>query len=151
MGSDLMFSSQKDSWETPQDFFNKLDALFKFEIDVCATVENAKCGRFFSPEMNGLEQDWKGVCWMNPPYGRKINRWIEKAYRSAQENGATVVCLLPASVDTKWWHDYCAKGEVFFLKGRLKFGGSKSSAPFPSAVVVFRPQAGDAFRGGGRK
>jgi len=93
--------------------------------------------------------DWRkrggGVCWMNPPYGREISPWIEKAYRSAKENGATVVCLLPARVDTRWWHDYCAKGEVHFIKGRLKFGNAKDAAPFPSAVVVFRPQIQDAF------
>ena len=85
------------------------------------------------------------MCWMNPPYGREIAAWVAKAYRSAKENGATVVCLLPARVDTRWWHDYCAKGEVFFVRGRLKFGGSENSAPFPNAVVVFRPTLHDAL------
>ena len=82
---------------------------------------------------------------MNPPYGREIAAWVEKAFRNAKENGATVVSLLPARVDTRWWHDYCAKGEVHFLKGCLKFGGCKNSAPFPSAVVVFRPVVADAL------
>lgn len=82
---------------------------------------------------------------MNPPYGRKISAWVEKAYKSAKENGATVVCLLPARVDTRWWHDYCMNGEIYYIKGRLKFGNAKNAAPFPSAVVVFRPQAKDAF------
>jgi len=75
---------------------------------------------------------------MNPPYGREIGKWVKKAYESAQ-SGATVVCLVPARTDTAWWHDYCAKGEIRFVRGRLKFGGSKNSAPFPSAVVIFRP------------
>ena len=100
---------------------------------------------------DGLAQDWKGTCWMNPPYGREISAWVQKAYRSAKENGATVVCLLPARVDTRWWHDYCANGEVFFVRGRLKFGGAENSAPFPNAVVVFRPTVHDALKvGAGR-
>ena len=145
MNSELMFSSKTDMWATPQEFFDKLNAVFRFETDVCAVADNAKCGSYYSPDENGLEQEWRGSCWMNPPYGREITAWVEKAYKSAKKNGATVVCLLPARVDTRWWHDYCAKGEVFFVKGRLKFGGSKNSAPFPSAVVVFRPAVTDAL------
>lgn len=145
MNSELMFSSNTDMWATPQDFFDKLNAIFRFETDVCALPENAKCKQFFTPDENGLLKEWTGTCWMNPPYGRGISAWIEKAYRSAKDNGTTVVCLVPARVDTKWWHDFCAKGEVFFVKGRLKFGGSKNSAPFPNAVVVFRPTVNDAL------
>ncbi len=145
MNSDLMFSSNTDLWSTPQDFFEKINTVFKFDLDVCATVDNAKCERFFSEETNGLEQSWTGNVWMNPPYGRGIGEWVEKAYKSAKENGATVVCLLPARVDTSWWHDYCAKGEIHFVKGRLKFGGAKDNAPFPNAVVVFRPSLSDVF------
>ena len=89
-------------------------------------------------KIDGLRQEWKGVCWMNPPYGREIGKWVRKAYESARDNNATVVCLLPARTDTKWFHDYCIPyGEITFVKGRLKFGGAKSGAPFPSAVVVF--------------
>ena len=145
MNRDAMFSSQSDLWSTPQAFYERLHAVFRFDLDVCATPGNAKCARYFTPADNGLLQAWRGVCWMNPPYGRGIGAWVEKAYRSAKEHGATVVCLLPARVDTRWWHDYCALGEVVFLRGRLKFGGSKNSAPFPSAVVVFRPSALDAL------
>lgn len=82
---------------------------------------------------------------MNPPYGRGIDKWVAKAFKSAKENKATVVCLVPARVDTRWWHDFCAKGEVYFVKGRLKFSDNKNSAPFPSAVVVFRPTVNDAL------
>jgi phage N-6-adenine-methyltransferase len=140
-----LFSSVTDLWATPQDFYARLEAVFKFQTDVCALPTNAKCEHYYSPEVNGLEQDWSGVCWMNPPYGREIGAWVEKAHKSAKQNGATVVCLLPARTDTRWWHDYCAKGEVFFIRGRLKFGDAKDSAPFPSAIVVFRPQVADAF------
>ena len=140
-----MFSSNTDLWSTPKDFYDKLNKVFRFGLDVCALPENAKCQNYFTPDINGLDQEWNGVCWMNPPYGREISAWVEKAYRSAKKNGATVVCLLPARVDTRWWHDYCAKGEVTFIKGRLKFGGSANSAPFPNAIVVFRPNVNDAI------
>ena len=145
LNTDLMFSSDTDMWATPQSFFDSLNKVFRFEVDVCAIAENAKCKTFFSPDVDGLSQEWNGVCWMNPPYGREISAWVKKAYLSAKKNGATVVCLLPARVDTKWWHDYCSGGEIHFIKGRLKFGSSANSAPFPSAVVVFRPQISDAF------
>lgn len=141
------FSSATDQWATPIDLFEKLDAIFNFQTDVCADKDNAKCAIFYDESINGLSQDWRGVCWMNPPYGRQIGDWVAKAYLSSIENGATVVCLVPARVDTKWWHDYCVKGEMFFLKGRLKFGDAKNSAPFPSAIVVFRPQIKDVLDG----
>lgn len=133
-----MFSSATDEWETPQDLFDKLNAEFHFTTDVCATAENAKCTRYYTREDDGLERIWGGVCWMNPPYGRQIGKWARKAWTSAQENGATVVCLLPARTDTGWWHDYCMKGEIRFIRGRLRFGGSKWNAPFPSAIVIFK-------------
>ena len=132
-----LMSSATDLWATPQDFFDKLDAEFNFELDVCALPENAKCEKYFTPEQDGLAQQWTGTCWMNPPYGRQIGAWVKKAYE-ASLHGATVVCLLPARTDTAWWHDFVMRGEVRFIRGRLKFGGSKNSAPFPSAVVVFR-------------
>ena len=135
-----LFTSNTDMWATPLDFFIKLNEEFNFETDVCGIESNAKCKKFFTPEMDGLKQEWTGVCWMNPPYGRGIGEWIKKAYESSL-NGATVVCLIPSRTDTKWWHDYCMKGEVRLVKGRLKFGDSKNSAPFPSAVVIFSKNA----------
>ena len=131
------FSSKTDLWYTPQDFFKKYDDVYKIETDVCATDDNAKCAKYYTEEMDGLSQEWRGVCWMNPPYGRTIGNWMKKAYESSLE-GATVVCLVPARTDTGWWHNYAMKGDIEFIKGRLKFGGSKNSAPFPSAVVVFK-------------
>lgn len=130
------FSSKTDMWATPQDFFDKYNNIYQFETDVCASRENAKCAKYYTKEQNGLAQEWTGKCWMNPPYGREIKDWIKKAYESSI-NGATVVCLVPARTDTSWWHDYCIKGQIEFIRGRLKFGGSQNSAPFPSAVVVF--------------
>ena len=132
MNNDLMFSSKTDLWETPQDFFDKLNARFQFETDVCALPENAKCKRFFTPEMDGLKQEWTGVCWMNPPYGRQIGKWVQKAYESARDNLATVICLLPARTDTRWFHDYILPhAEVQFIKGRIKFGGQRKTHHSP--------------------
>ena len=130
------FMSNTDLWSTPQDTFDKLHAEFNFDLDVCAIPENAKCPRFFSPEQDGLSREWNGICWMNPPYGREIGKWMRKAFEESLR-GATVVCLVPARTDTAWWHDYAQKGDVRFIRGRLKFGGAKNSAPFPSAVVIF--------------
>lgn len=135
--NNVHFSSKTDLWETPQDTFDILNAEFGFNIDVCAFPVNAKCSLYFTPEQDGLIQEWQGVCWMNPPYGREIGKWIRKAYESSM-SGATVVCLIPSRTDTAWWHDYVIKGEVRFLRGRLKFGGQINSAPFPSAIVIFR-------------
>lgn len=135
------FQSVSQRWETPADFFNELDAEFHFTLDVCALSQNAKCGNYFTPKTDGLKQEWAGVCWCNPPYGREIGAWVRKACESAQA-GATVVCLLPACTDTAWWHNYVLNAaEVRFLRGRLKFGGSENSAPFPSVVIIFRPLA----------
>jgi phage N-6-adenine-methyltransferase len=131
------FSGETVLWETPQDFFDRYNAQYGFTLDVCATPENAKCERFFTEEQDGLAQEWTGICWMNPPYGRKIEKWVKKAYESHRDNGATVVCLVPARTDSKWWHDYAMKGRVEFIRGRLKFSDYKWNAPFPSAVVVF--------------
>lgn len=131
-----LMSSNSDRWETPQKLFDELNQKYNFELDVCALPENAKCENYFTPEVDGLKQDWTGVCWMNPPYGREIGKWMKKALESSR-NGAIVVCLVPARTDTAWWHDYAMKGEIEFIRGRLKFGNSKNSAPFPSAIVVF--------------
>ena len=138
MNTDVMFSSKDQTWETPQNLFDKLDKEFNFTLDVCATDETAKCNNYFTPKENGLIQEWKGNCWMNPPYGREIGIWIKKAWEESKK-GAKVVCLIPARTDTKYWHEYIFTyaAEIRFIKGRIKFGNSKNSAPFPSALVIF--------------
>ncbi len=139
MNRDAMFSSASCEWETPKEFFDRQDAVYHFDLDVCATPGNAKCARYYTEEQDGLVQPWTGRCWMNPPYGRTIGKWVQKAYESVRGGDADlVVCLLPARTDTAWWHDYCMKGEVQFIRGRLKFGNARNAAPFPSALVIFR-------------
>jgi phage N-6-adenine-methyltransferase len=134
---DVHYSSETGEWETPQDLFDLLDSEFRFEIDVCADSESAKCQQYFSRDNDGLTQSWgKKRCWMNPPYGHEIEGWMEKAFQESK-SGSLVVCLIPARVDTAWWWDYCRYGEIRFLRGRLRFGDSLTSAPFPSAVVIF--------------
>lgn len=123
MNTEVMFSSATDLWATPQDFFDELDAEFHFDLDVCALPENAKCATYYTPEQDGLKQPWTGTVWCNPPYGRQIGKWVERGAQAAQ-NGATVVMLLPARTDTRWFHDYIYNNplaQIRFVRGRLKF------------------------------
>lgn len=136
-----LFTSKTEMWETPQKLFDQLNDIHHFDCDVCAIAENAKCEKYYTPEINGLVQDWSdnSVCWMNPPYGTEISKWVEKAYNEAQK-GIKVVALLPARTDTRWFHDWIYRMygvDVEFIKGRLKFGNAENSAPFPSMIVTF--------------
>ena len=141
MNTDVMFSSATDNWSTPQDFFDKLNDEFHFTLDVCADENNHKCEHYYTKEIDGLSRPWVGTVWCNPPYGRKIGEWVRRAHFSSHIGSATVVMLLPARTDTRWFHEYIynkSNTEIRFIKGRLKFGGCKNSAPFPSMVVIFR-------------
>ena len=137
MNKELMFSSKTDNWATPLDFFFFFNKEFCFNLDPCADDENHKCEKYFTKIENGLLKDWTGHrVFCNPPYGREIVQWVKKA--SVESENALVVMLLPARVDTKWFHEYIYnKAEIRFVKGRLKFGDSKNSAPFPSMIVIF--------------
>jgi phage N-6-adenine-methyltransferase len=134
-----------DVWATPQWLYDALNAEFGFTLDPCSDATNAKCEKFFTPADNGLLMNWgTETVFMNPPYS-EVGDWVRKALGSAQE-GATVVCLVPARTDSNWWHSYAMKGEIRFIRGRLRFGdterrfGSTGSAPFASAILVFRPR-----------
>ena len=134
-----LFSSATDEWPTPRWLFDALHAEFRFSLDPCATGANAKCARFFTREEDGLNQSWENeTVFMNPPYGRTIGLWMGKAFEASRA-GSTVVCLVPARTDSRWWHSFAMRGEIRLLQGRLRFEGGKHSAPFPSAIVVFRP------------
>ena len=134
-----------DKFITPDWLFKILNKKFKFTLDICASPKNTKCKKFFTIKEDALKQEWKGICWMNPPYGKKIIQWVKKAYETSLQ-GNTVVCLLPARTDTKWMHEYCSKGQIYFLRRRLIFGEYEKkiggldwiSAPFPSMIVVFK-------------
>ena len=136
-----IFSSKQDTWETPQDFFDKLNEEFDFTLDPCCSEQTAKCKKYFTPSEDGLRQSWAGeTVYCNPPYGRAIAKWVRKAYEECQQ-GATVVMLLPSRTDTKWFHHYIyGKAEILFVEGRLRFGGSTQNAPFPNMVVIFKPE-----------
>ena len=142
MNKEVMFSSKTEMWETPQELFEELNNEFHFALDVCETAENAKCEKYYTPEIDGLSQPWNGTVWCNPPYGRQIGKWVFAASVASGVRNATVVMLLPARTDTRWFHDYIyqkERVEIRFIKGRLKFGGSKNGAPFPSMICIFRP------------
>ena len=133
------FSSEKQTWETPQDFFDKLNNIFNFTLDSCAECETAKVDKYFTIEDNALIKDWEGVVWCNPPYGREQIKFINKALDEHKKHSSTIVMLIPARPDTKVWQDVIFKksSQICFIKGRLKFGKSKYNAPFPCALVVF--------------
>ena len=141
MNANVMFSSNKSEWTTPQEFYEELDREFHFTLDPCADDFNHKCEKYYTKEQDGLAQDWGGeVVFCNPPYGNKeTGIWTKKCYEEALKPNTTVVLLIPARTDRVSFHEYiCGKAEIRFIKGRLKFGGSKNPAPFPSMVVVFR-------------
>lgn len=137
-----MMSSNTPEWATPQSFFDVLNREFTFTLDPCSTHENAKCEMHYTKEDDGLKQNWGGqVVFCNPPYGRELPKWVKKCYEESRH--ADVVMLIPARTDTRWFHDYIyGKAEIRFIKGRLKFGNAKQSAPFPSMVVIYRASQG---------
>ena len=140
MNTELMFSSKDELWSTPQDFYDRLNEEFHFTLDPCALPSNAKCSKFYTPDDDGLVQDWGGnVVFCNPPYSRKVGEWVRKCYEESQKPNTTVVALVFARTDTAWFHDYVyGKAEVRFVRGRLKFGNQKNAAPAPSMVVIYR-------------
>lgn len=134
------YSSKTDEWATPQDFFDQLDKEFHFTLDPCANEQNHKCKKFYTKEQDGLLYDWGGhTVFCNPPYGREISKWVKYSYEQSRKENTIVVMLVPSRTDTRWFHNYIyGKAEIRFVKGRLKFGGATTGAPFPSMVVVFR-------------
>jgi len=136
---EVMGSSRSCEWSTDPEVFAELSQRYgPFDLDPCATHENHKCPRFFTKEQDGLAQPWTGRVFMNPPYGRAMGDWMRKAWEASRTTAELVVCLVPARVDTAWWHEYAIRGEIEFIRGRLRFGNLENTAPFPSAIVVFR-------------
>lgn len=143
-----LLSSKKMDWCTPQDFFDKLNAEFDFTLDAAATEKTAKCADYYTPETDGLQSPWSkagGAVFCNPPYGREIGRWVQKAYEEARA-GTVIVLLIPARTDTTYFHEYIyGKAEIRFIRGRLKFtdedGNAAASAPFPSMLVIYNYQS----------
>ena len=138
-------TSNKDDWETPQAFFESLNAKYHFAIDLAASKDNTKCDRYFSVDDDSLSQDWSvdfgGAMYLNPPYGRHIGDWVKKAYETSLRVNVPIVLLIPARTDTSYWHDYIfGKASIKFIRGRLKFeqnGMAVGPAPFPSAIIVY--------------
>lgn len=135
----ILFSHKSDEYATPQSLFDELNAEFSFNLDPCATKENHKCEDFYTIEQDGLSHDWEGRCvFCNPPYSR-IAQWVRKCYEEAKKPNTTVVMLIPARTDTRYFHDYIYHhAEIRFIKGRLRFNDEKKGAPFPSMVVIYK-------------
>ncbi|WP_316242717.1 DNA N-6-adenine-methyltransferase [Lactiplantibacillus plantarum] len=145
-----LFTSNKEDWETPQDFYDRLNAKYHFEWDLAASDDNAKCSCYFTRDDNSLEQDWEGLSgnlFLNPPYGRELKLWVKKAATTGLKDKQNLVMLIPSRTDTSYWHDYIFNhAEIKFLRGRLKFevdGISGDSAPFPSALVIYKGDGDD--------
>lgn len=145
-----LFTSNKEDWETPQDFYDRLNAKYHFEWDLAASDDNAKCSCYFTRDDNSLEQDWEGLSgnlFLNPLYGRELKLWVKKAATTGLKDKQNLVMLIPSRTDTSYWHDYIFNhAEIKFLRGRLKFeadGVSGDSAPFPSAVVIYTGDGDD--------
>ncbi len=138
----ILFSSQSDEWETPQEFYDTLNDEFHFTLDPCANELNHKCDKYFTIKDDGLKQNWGGqTVFCNPPYGRKIYEWVKKASEESKKENTIVVLLIPSRTDTKYFHEFLYNKpnvELRFIKGRLKFGGSQNSAPFPSLIAIMR-------------
>ena len=135
-----LFTSITDEWATPQALFDELDREFHFTLDPCALLCNAKCPKFYTPDIDGLKQNWGGQnVFCNPPYGREISKWVKKCYEESKKPNTLVVMLIPARTDTSYFHDYIYhKAEIRFIRGRLHFNEAKNSAPFPSMVVIYK-------------
>lgn len=143
LGQHILYRSDSDEWETPQDLFDKLNDEFHFTLDACASERNAKCRNYYTKEQDALKNSWLGVVFCNPPYGRSIGRWIKKAHDEIQSNSELIVLLIPSRTDTQWFHDYLYQKpnvEIRFVKGRIKFGGCKVNAPFPSLIAIMRKE-----------
>lgn len=134
------FLSNTNEWETPQELFDELNKEFEFTLDPCSTNDNHKCEKFFTKEQDGLSKSWGGErVFCNPPYGKEIYKWVEKCYHEGTKENTLVCLLIPSRTDTRYFHDFIDKRcEIRFIKGRLKFGGSKAGAPFPSMLVIYR-------------
>ena len=142
-----LFSSRSEEWSTPHSFYDVLNEEFKFSLDPCASAENTKCRTFFTKHHNGLTQDWNTHCvFCNPPYGKTMSQWARKCF-DASQSGATVVLLAHSRTDTRWFHEWVyGKAEIRFVRGRLRFGDGRQSAPFTSMVAVFRPHVRQSLR-----
>lgn len=142
----IFFSSQTNEWATPQWLFDELDKEFHFTLDPCCTHENAKCERHYTIEEDGLKQSWGGESvFLNPPYGKTLHKWVEKAWKESCKPNTVIVMLIPSRTDTRYFHDYILhRSEIRFIRNRLDFNDIGGRAPFPSMLVIYRS-------GGGRK
>ena len=137
------------TWQTPKDLLERLYLVFgPFDLDPCSPTRDraaapVRARMYFTQEDDGLSLPWHGVVFLNPPYGRELPRWVAKAREEVAAGRArTAIALVPARTDTGWWHnDIARQADIFFLRGRLRFGEGVQSAPFPSALAVWGADA----------
>ena len=137
-----LFCSDKHDWGTPLPLFQEVNKEFSFTLDAAASAHNAKCESYITKEEDALSVDWVekakgGAVWLNPPYGRTIGAWLQKAYETSKA-GTPVVCLTFLRSDTTWFHAWALKAaEIRIIPGRITFDGAKAGAPAPSCLIVF--------------
>jgi phage N-6-adenine-methyltransferase len=141
LGANNEFSSKKVEYSTPLSLFNPLKEEFDLQIDVCANKENYKCDTYFTEEIDGLKQEWKGNCWMNPPFSRSLNKWVKKAHDDALKHGGTKVCLVPVRANTKWWEEVVKDAEIRFIIGEVNFNDEDRGLWLPMCILIFGDKA----------
>lgn len=131
------FKSEKTVYSTPIKLFNVINQEFNFNLDVCALPENTKCKNYFTPEIDGLKQDWKGICWMNPPFNKELKKWVIKARNESLKHGSIICCLIPVRSNTIWWKDVCKNAEIRFIIGEVNFNGLERGLWLPMCLMIF--------------
>jgi site-specific DNA-methyltransferase (adenine-specific) len=136
--SGALYSSARGDWGTPRSLYEAaVECWGAFLLDAAASKENALCSDFCDAERDGLVTPWRSTTWCNPPYGRMVGAWVDKATDEAG-GGVRSVLLLPARTDTRWWHRAMEEAyEIVLLRGRVRFVGAPAPAPFPSALIYF--------------
>lgn len=140
------FKSESEVYSTPIRLFEAVDAEFGFTLDVCANADNAKCASFFDEEIDGLKQDWTGVCWMNPPFNKELKKWVLKARAESKKHGSVVCCLVPFRGNTLWFRDVCMDAEIRFIIGEVNFNELERGLWLPMCLMIFGTGKEGTFR-----
>jgi len=137
IGATNNFKSENIVYSTPRKLFEVINQEFNFNLDVCALPENAKCQVYFSPEDDGLKQDWSGVCWMNPPFNKDLKKWVLKAAAESKKYNSIICCLIPVRSNTIWWKDVCESAEIRFIIGEVNFNDLERGLWLPMCLMIF--------------
>lgn len=139
------FKSDNIIYSTPHKLFDVINQEFNFNLDVCALPENAKCKNYFTPEIDGLKQDWTGICWMNPPFNKELKKWIIKARDESKKHNSIICCLVPFRGNTIWFRDVCMDAEIRFIIGEVNFNELERGLWLPMCLMIFGTKRAGQF------